>query len=224
MRMRRLQEDLKASNEQLSKLAVTDPLTGLLNRRGFYAHLDDELWRARRFGHSIGLVLFDLDHFKNVNDTWGHTQGDVVLKHFSDVLIKSSRRVDKVARLGGEEFALLLPSTDEGGVSIVAEKVRVATSELEIPLPGAQEGRAPIRVTVSGGAVILPQIEENDVEMAPLSAGLFEMADRCLYMAKQSGRNQIVTRLLNDVETAKIGAESHPTSLMAPPAAFEQQE
>jgi diguanylate cyclase (GGDEF)-like protein len=207
MRMSKLQEDLKASNEELSKLAVTDVLTGLSNRRGFAAQFDDELWRARRFGHSIGFVLFDLDRFKSVNDTYGHPQGDVVLQKFAEVLLKSSRRVDKVGRFGGEEFALLLPATDESGVNVVCEKVRSATEELRIPLsnPANAAGAGVVSITVSGGGVILPHIEENGVEMAQLSAGLFELADRCLYEAKTSGRNRIITRIVGDHEAAQVG-------------------
>lgn len=210
MRMRKLQEDLKASNEQLSKLAITDPLTGLLNRRGFDSQVDDELWRARRFGHAVGMVLFDLDRFKSVNDTWGHPQGDIVLQKFADILIRSSRRVDKVARFGGEEFALLLPSTDETGVQTVCEKVRSATEAMRIPIPGNDGTGQTIRITVSGGAVIIPRIGENGVEMSHLAAGLLEMADRCLYSAKESGRNRIVTQISCDTDAARIGADLPP--------------
>ncbi len=216
MRMRRLQEDLKTSNEELSRLAITDTLTGLLNRRGFASQLDDELWRARRFGHGIGFVLFDLDRFKTVNDTWGHAQGDIVLQNFAEILTKSSRRVDKVARFGGEEFALLLPATDQSGVEIVCEKVRATTEEMAISLSSAQtfSGQnggpsAPhfIRITVSGGGVILPGIGEGGVAMAPLAQGLFEVADRCLYRAKAEGRNRVLTQISTDIEIAKIGAD-----------------
>ena len=216
MRMRRLQEDLKASNEELSKLAITDALTHLLNRRGFDAQIDEELWRARRFGHSMGFVLFDLDRFKSVNDTYGHAQGDIVLQSFAEVLVTSSRRVDKVARFGGEEFALLLPSTDEAGVEFVCEKVRAATEALRIPLPSADGQEHCIRVTVSGGGVILPRISEGGFEIAHLTTGIFEMADRCLYAAKQAGRNRIITHIATDIEAAQIGAEAPPAIVAAP--------
>ncbi|PQV64545.1 response regulator receiver modulated diguanylate cyclase [Abditibacterium utsteinense] len=210
MRMRKLQEDLKTSNEELSRLAITDALTGLLNRRGFAVQLDDELWRARRFGHTIGFVLFDLDRFKSVNDTWGHAQGDVVLQNFADILTKSSRRVDKVARFGGEEFALLLPSTDQNGVETVCEKVRAATEAMRVPLSVGENGGQSIRITVSGGGIIVPRIGENGVAMPQLAQGIFEIADRCLYSAKAGGRNRVITQILSDVETAKIGAEVPP--------------
>jgi diguanylate cyclase (GGDEF)-like protein len=216
MRMRRLQEDLKASNEELSKLAITDALTHLLNRRGFDAQIEEELWRARRFKHSIGFVLFDLDRFKSVNDTYGHAQGDIVLQSFAEVLVTCSRRVDKVARFGGEEFALLLPATDEAGVQFVCEKVRATTEALEIPLPSQDGQVSHIRVTVSGGGVIVPSVSESGFEIAHLTAGLFEMADRCLYSAKQAGRNRILTQISTDIEAAKIGSEAPPALVQTP--------
>jgi diguanylate cyclase (GGDEF)-like protein len=216
LRMRRLQEDLKASNEQLSKLAITDALTGLLNRRGFDSQLEDELWRARRFGHNLALVLFDLDRFKSVNDNWGHPQGDVVLQRFAEVLSHSSRRVDKVARFGGEEFALLLPATDEAGVQTVCEKVRATTEAMRIPLPPQAGQEQFIKITVSGGGVVLPRISEGGAEIAQISNGLFEVADRCLYAAKEGGRNRIVIQNSTDLEVAQVGAEMPPKQLASP--------
>lgn len=206
LRMRKLQNELKASNEQLSRLAVTDGLTGLLNRRGFDHQLEDELWRARRFGHSIGLVLFDLDHFKRVNDTWGHAQGDIVLQAFAEVLMHCSRRVDKVARFGGEEFALLLPATDESGVNIVCEKVRATTEALRVPCSYLDGNSETIRITTSGGGVVLPHVGENGLPMTDLASGMFELADRSLYQAKQTGRNKIIVQITTDEAAAAQGA------------------
>ncbi|HEX8465148.1 MAG TPA: diguanylate cyclase [Abditibacterium sp.] len=215
MRMRRLQEDLKASNEQLSKLAITDALTGVFNRRGFDAQLEDELWRARRFGHSLSFAMFDLDRFKQVNDTWGHPQGDIVLQTFAEIMTRCSRRVDKVARFGGEEFALLLPATDQAGVNVVCEKVRSATQNTQIPLSTQEGGTSTLSVTVSGGAVIVPCIGDGELDMPQLQAGLFEMADRCLYAAKEGGRNRIVTRIISSKEAVEVGAELPPAPLTA---------
>jgi diguanylate cyclase (GGDEF)-like protein len=199
MRMRKLQAELEASNEELSKLAVTDGLTGLLNRRGFDQQLEDEIWRARRFGHALGLVIFDLDRFKNVNDTYGHAQGDVVLQIFAETLMNSSRRVDKVARFGGEEFALLLPATDDIGVNIVCEKVRASTEELKVPYYGTGN-HSNITFTTSGGGVIISHFSESNVEVADIAAGMFAIADKCLYSAKEGGRNRIITVTSTDVE------------------------
>lgn len=202
LRMNKLQKELQQSNQELSRLALTDGLTGLLNRRGFDQQLEDEIWRARRFEHGLGLLIFDLDRFKLVNDTWGHAQGDVVLRAFAEVLMNSSRRVDKVARFGGEEFALLLPATDAEGVEIVGEKVREATEELEIEC--APCGDTVLRVTVSAGGVILPQLAENGPSVADLASGMFDLADRCLYAAKNGGRNRVITRTATDEEVAQV--------------------
>ncbi|HEY0075402.1 MAG TPA: diguanylate cyclase [Abditibacteriaceae bacterium] len=194
VRVRKLQE-------QLEKLAITDELTGLTNRRGFLAHLEEELWRARRFGHPLAVLLFDLDHFKKVNDTWGHAQGDAVLKAFARVLEHSSRRTDKVGRLGGEEFAAVLSETDIEGAGIFAEKVRAATEDLEIHSDGGK-----IPVTVSAGAVavpIAPVHNETDMaqsQMAELASRFLQAADHCLYEAKETGRNRTVLRTLGSVD------------------------
>ena len=212
LRMHNLQEQLKASNEELSKLAVTDGLTGLLNRRGFDHQLEDELWRARRFGHSIGLVIFDIDHFKRVNDTWGHAQGDIVLQNFAEVLLNSSRRVDKVARFGGEEFALLLPATDQTGVETVCEKVRANTEDMRIACAMVDGNNDVIRITTSGGGVVVPKLPEAGIAVAELSAGMFEIADRSLYAAKEGGRNRIITQICKAEVAAELGASLGPST------------
>lgn len=211
LRMSKLQKDLRRSNEELSKLALTDGLTGLLNRRSFDSQLEDEIWRARRFGHSLGLLVFDLDRFKSVNDTWGHGQGDVVLQAFAEALMNSSRRVDKVARFGGEEFALLLPATDIEGVEVVAEKARAATEEMEIPCLGSAPGEI-MRVTTSAGGAIVPHLSESGPPVADLAAGLFAIADRCLYAAKNGGRNRVVTRNASEDEVVAFVRNSPATA------------
>ena len=210
LRMKKLQSELQQSNEELSRLALTDGLTGLLNRRGFDQQLEDEIWRARRFGHGLGLLIFDLDRFKTVNDTWGHTQGDVVLRAFSEVLMNSSRRVDKVARFGGEEFALLLPATDADGVEFVGEKVREATEKMRIEC--GPDGEPVLRVTVSAGGVIFPELAENGPPVSDLAHGMFDLADRCLYAAKNSGRNRVITRSATDEEAAQA-VENAPATM-----------
>lgn len=163
LRMRNLQEDLRATNEKLAQLATTDALTQLCNRRHFNAKLEDELQRARRFGHPLALVLFDLDHFKNVNDTWGHVEGDVVLQTFARVLRSSVRRIDTIARLGGEEFGALLPATETKGAVAFAEKVRIATQNSLVPCR-TRDGAIvdPISVTVSSGVVVALRLDEGD--------------------------------------------------------------
>jgi len=201
LRMKKLQEDLRITNEQLARLAVTDELTGLSNRRGFQAQVEDELWRARRFGHPIAILMFDLDHFKKINDTYGHPQGDIVLKGFAEVLFHSSRRIDKVARYGGEEFAAVLPETDQAGTETFAEKVRAATAALAIQRSSNEENDGePIRITVSCGAAVVPAIPQSDTDVSLLANHLVQEADRCLYQAKAGGRNQVVVRIV-DIRT-----------------------
>lgn len=197
LRVRKLQDELRVSNEQLSRLATTDPLTGLANRRSFDGHIEDELRRAQRFGHSLALVLFDLDRFKEVNDRWGHPQGDAVLQAFSQVLRRSSRRIDTVARIGGEEFAAILPATEESGARAFAEKVRLMTDALSLPIRGresATEGETTIHITVSSGVAITSGLDDGQTPVPQLSQALMQAADRLLYAAKQAGRNRVAAQ------------------------------
>lgn len=199
LRMSSLQKELRESNEQLAQMAVTDPLTGLPNRRAFEPSLEAELQRACRYGPPVALLLFDLDHFKRVNDTWGHPQGDEVLRAFAQLLHDTSRRVDRVARLGGEEFAALLPSTDAAGAASFAEKMLAATQELKIPRVGPDvDGAPPISVTVSIGTVIVQVTDPNDCNkpIDEIAATVFHCADQCLYRAKAGGRNRAVIESL----------------------------
>lgn len=194
MRVRKLQE-------QLEKLAITDELTGLTNRRGFMAHIEEELWRAQRFGHGVSVLLFDLDHFKRVNDTWGHAQGDIVLKAFARVLENSSRRTDRVGRLGGEEFAAVLSETDKEGAAIFAEKVRAATEALEIY---SEDQRIPVTVSIGGVSVPIA-LESQDTEqrfpaMTEIANRSLKIADECLYEAKKTGRNRAVMHEVAGIE------------------------
>ncbi len=176
LRMSKLQEQLRASNEKLAQLATTDSLTGLCNRRHFYLELEDEMQRARRFGQPMSVIMFDLDHFKRINDTWGHPQGDLVLQAFARVLENTKRSIDTVARLGGEEFGALLPATGFDGACAFAEKVRQSTAKMNIPgllAEGAAEGAAEgiaegsassddannWQITVSVGAAVAERLE-----------------------------------------------------------------
>jgi diguanylate cyclase (GGDEF)-like protein len=209
LRMRKLSEELRVSNEQLSKLVITDALTELCNRRHFDAQLEDELRRARRFNHPLAVVMFDLDHFKNVNDTWGHGQGDDVLQAFGQVLHTSSRRIDTVARLGGEEFGALLPETDESGMRTFAEKVRVATQALAIPCHSREgEEAPPLHITVSAGGVVATQLADTDAPVALATDILLREADRMLYEAKAAGRNRVVTRTMQSLNAARADADA----------------
>lgn len=169
-------------HETVARESVTDDLTGLSNRRGFDEALTREVERAKRFGDDLGLVLFDLDDFKAINDTFGHQQGDVVLREVSRVLRETSREIDATARYGGEELAIILPGTDLQGAFNLAERVRERVAALRIPLL-LEEGT--IRLTTSCGVSSLP-VNASD------EASLVAAADAALYEAKGTGKNKAV--------------------------------
>jgi diguanylate cyclase (GGDEF)-like protein len=166
--------------EALRLLATRDQLTGLLNRREFDRIMEEEQERARRFGHPLALVLVDIDHFKSVNDNHGHPAGDVVLREIARRLAAQVRSVDRVARFGGEEFALILMQADYATATSVARHICV-TQEREPVVTG---GSLALTVTVSAGVAVFP----NDAESG---AALISVADRALYAAKQGGRNRV---------------------------------
>jgi diguanylate cyclase (GGDEF)-like protein len=208
LRMRKMEKDLRAVNEQLARLAITDELTGLCNRRGFDTEMEDELWRSRRFGYALAVMIFDLDRFKSINDTYGHPQGDAVLKAFAEVLRNSSRRIDKVARFGGEEFVALLPATDAIGASTFAEKVRTSTAALRIPV---EDGSSPpIHITVSGGGAVALAVDQTDASIAEVAQDLLQAADRCLYQAKAAGRDQIVVQVVEEFSRKRPAGGAGP--------------
>ncbi len=163
--------------------AETDELTGLPNRRLFMRALDAELARAKRSGETFSVVLVDLDDFKNVNDVFGHDAGDWALREVADVLRLAMRASDVAARLGGEEFACLLPATGEQGAHGLAERIRGELAEREILL---QDGRA-VTITASLGLGVYPQ--------AKTAEALLRAADRALYRAKAEGKNRVVSKV-----------------------------
>ena len=161
--------------------AVTDELTGLYNRSHFHDTLDSEIERSRRFGTDVGLVMLDIDDFKQINDTFGHPQGDVVLVEVARVLRELSRDIDEPARYGGEELAVILPQTDLGGAELLAERMRTAIEELRIKRGSAGD---PLTVTASFGVASLPSC-------APDKETLIAEADAALYRAKRAGKNRV---------------------------------
>jgi diguanylate cyclase (GGDEF)-like protein len=169
-------------HEQVQRQALTDELTGLYNHRHFVETLAAECDRARRFGQPVGLVMVDLDDFKAVNDTYGHQQGDQVLRSVAGLMRKYSREIDGPARYGGEELAVVLPQTDLDGAYQLAERLRQGIAELAIPLVA---GGGQMRVTASLGVAALP---ENAEDPDPLIAA----ADAALYEAKRTGKNKTV--------------------------------
>jgi len=166
--------------EQMEKMATMDGLTGLYNHRTFQVRLDELLSTSKRYGRQCSLILFDVDHFKSVNDKYGHPVGDYVLKRIGKLLRKLARDSDIPTRYGGEEFALIMPETDLQGAKVIAERIREAV-EAEI----FQTEQGVLRVTVSLGIATFPACAKE-------KAALIEMADQRLYMAKRRGRNCMV--------------------------------
>ena len=165
----------------LRDLAVVDDLTGLYNRRFFDTRLSYELERFVRYRHPVALALLDVDHFKEVNDTHGHLVGDAVLRHLAQLGLGSIRCVDLFARFGGEEFALLMPSTGLEGGRISAERLRQAISETPALTDAGLVG-----ITVSAGVAAADGSWSGDPE------GLVRAADQALYRAKAAGRDRVV--------------------------------
>jgi diguanylate cyclase (GGDEF)-like protein len=167
----------------VQRQAVTDELTGLFNHRRFQEVMAAEVERTKRFGHDLGLIMLDIDNFKQVNDDHGHLQGDLVLREVARVLKESSREIDEPARYGGEEMAVALPQTGLRGSFEFAERVRRRIEELRIPL---LDGSGDLRVTASFGAAALPHSADIDKD------ALFAAADGALYQAKRTGKNRTV--------------------------------
>jgi diguanylate cyclase (GGDEF)-like protein len=168
-------------HEIVQRQAITDDLTGLVNRRRFVEALDAEIERARRFGSPLTVVLADLDNFKQVNDDHGHHAGDDVLRSFAGLLRAHVRDVDVCARIGGEEFAIVLPETDEAGAGSVAERMRESLAT--VPIAVTEGG--PVRVTSSFGVAELGAGQSGD--------DLLRGADAALYRAKEAGKNRVVS-------------------------------
>lgn len=173
---------LRAAHAELERLAMTDELTGVPNRRHFLAQLESERQRALRYQRPACLAMLDLDHFKQVNDRHGHPAGDEVLKHFAGLLRSHMRCEDVVGRLGGEEFALLMPETAPSGAQALLERIRDALAQARL------DSIAPdFAYTFSAGVAEFPLTEPQ----AACNRWIHE-ADQALYRAKTSGRNRTV--------------------------------
>ncbi|MFZ1866808.1 MAG: diguanylate cyclase, partial [Polyangiales bacterium] len=166
---------------QLEEMATTDGLTGCLNKRAFLDQMEQKLMAAQRFGRKLSLIVTDLDHFKAVNDTYGHAAGDRVLQELGRVLTRVKRETDLVARFGGEEFCVLCEETDARGARLLAERVREELENAEV-----QTDLGALRVTASLGVATFPD-HARDAEQ------LFAQGDKALYDAKRRGRNQVCT-------------------------------
>jgi diguanylate cyclase (GGDEF)-like protein len=178
-----LERRLRESLDRVQKMATHDSLTDLYNRRALYDIAENELARARRENKPVSLVMMDIDHFKNVNDEYGHNIGDQALRRVAHIIVEKIRTYDTAARWGGEEFLLVLPGTDMKEASQIAERVRQGIENAKIPLQGGKhlDLQASFGVSTS-----LP----NDLLTFDL---LVHQADEALYDAKDEGRNRVCT-------------------------------
>lgn len=183
VRRRRFTERLRDNVMQSMELAVTDPLTGLYNRRYMESHAGSLVNRAAERGKPLSMLIMDIDHFKSINDTYGHEAGDDVLREFSDRLRSCIRGVDLACRYGGEEFVVVMPDTDLGVANRVAERIRRRIAGEIFPV---ERGARAVEVTVSVGIATLAGISDT----APV---ILKRADEALYRAKRSGRNRVVS-------------------------------
>lgn len=188
--------DSAVSHERLKLDGLTDPLTGISNRRFFERRLKEEVERWRRSGFSLCCVVVDIDHFKRVNDQFGHQTGDVVLQRVALELGKVLRSSDVLARYGGEEFVLLLPETSMSVAVEIAERLRKDISGIEFD----NKMPADFQVTVSLGLANLTR--DNDAEDDP-GSWLFDQADKALYLAKEGGRNRVVVAATRSVQASE---------------------
>jgi len=175
-------ETLKTDLGRSVEVALTDPLTGVGNRRRFESDLEKAVREARSGATPVSLVMCDIDHFKRVNDTFGHRVGDEVLRMFARTLESSLRGGDMVARYGGEEFAIILPGTPLGGAQQIAERIRARFSSK----------RLTVRETNQSVGVLTASFGVTEIKPGEKPDDAFERADRKLYEAKSKGRNRVV--------------------------------
>jgi len=174
--------------KQISTLkheTITDPLMGIYNRRHMNIKLAEEIERAHRYNFKLSMMLLDIDHFKKINDTYGHYTGDLVLKNMGHLLLKNVRKTDMVARYGGEEIAVIAPHTSLPTAVDLAERLRRVVETSEIVPADEQEDRQAITISVSIGVAGLDR-QVIDTQ------SLIKRTDEALYRAKQQGRNQVV--------------------------------
>jgi two-component system, cell cycle response regulator len=180
VRLKRMHDDIAQARARLEQLAVQDELTGLYNYRYLHNRLGEEFKRAERYREPLACVMLDIDHFKRINDRFGHDAGDSALREVAARLRKAVREIDVVTRYGGEEFLLVLPSTNFSGALAVADRVWRAIGTEPFLLPGEPE-----RISVSAGVAVFPSRDIKSKDQ------LLKAADRALYQAKGDGRDRI---------------------------------
>jgi len=179
VRLKRVQDQLRHRNVELDRISRTDPLTGLFNRRHLDERIQELATTSARLGVEVGVIMFDIDFFKRINDSVGHAGGDTVLKEFSQRVVAQLPADAIAGRWGGEEFLVFLPDTDDDRALEIANRVRLDVAERPFPVDGGDS----LAVTVSGGCATS---DGTDPE------GLVRLADAALYVAKESGRNRII--------------------------------
>jgi two-component system cell cycle response regulator len=180
IRRRRYHHKLRAMLQSSVSMAYTDALTGVYNRRYMSSHLDRKILEIAEAGKPVSVMMFDIDHFKDVNDSYGHAAGDAVLKQLAARVVDNVRDFDMVARYGGEEFVVIMPTTPAEAAFMVAERVRKRVADTPFPVPGREE---PLTVTISIGVATTTDPDEE-------AASLLARVDTSLYEAKRAGRNR----------------------------------
>ncbi len=178
--MRREVDHAQEQTKVLAEQVLTDPLTGVLGRRGYEERLAQEFDRFRRYGHTVSLIVFDVDHFKQINDRFGHITGDRCLKAIARYIQSIIRKTDALARYGGDEFVLVLPGIDANQAGVVAEKVRKLVEQMRFLFEGER-----LPLTLSLGVAQSQQGDDDPLQV-------FERADEALYRAKEGGRNRVM--------------------------------
>jgi two-component system cell cycle response regulator len=177
-----LEQSLREANSKIERLSVTDPMLGIFNRRYLHERLPQEAARSRRYAQPLSVVMADLDHFKTINDTYGHQTGDVVLQHAVALARSALRKADWMARYGGEEFVIVLPETPLQGAYVVAERMRRLCAETPVETPEAK-----IVVTASFGVATIDGVPASNED----AEAMLREADKALYESKHAGRNRV---------------------------------
>lgn len=195
--------DIVRHAEELERLATTDGMTGVYNRRHFLTLADREWAKARRYDRPLSFLMIDIDHFKSINDDFGHQIGDDMIVHLASLARDCKRECDVLARIGGEEFALLLPETDVAEAQVIAERLRAEVAATSLL---AEAGA--ISATISIG------VATSSAEMTDIS-DMMKAADRALYDAKRAGRNRVICRIPPEAAPS-VAAPSQAAPLRAP--------